>query len=224
MELPESAPSNKLKTWLFNPFYYIAGGTALGVGLAVMVIASLVGAATNYHFDGVIDLHSGTPAPAWVFVAENLINWLVMGVLVYLAGRLISRSRIRPLDVFGTQALARAPMAITLFCVLLPGFRRVTDHLAGQLIQGSTRFESGTSGSDLISFSQVEALDLAVFVLAVVLALLLLVWTVLLMYRAFAVSCNVGGGKAIGVFTVVILLGEVLSKVFIGALLAAIQV
>ena len=88
MELPESAPSNKLKTWLFNPFYYIAGGTALGVGLAVMVIASLVGAATNYHFDGVIDLHSGTPAPAWVFVAENLINWLVMGVLVYLAGRL----------------------------------------------------------------------------------------------------------------------------------------
>ena len=60
------------------------------------------------------------------------------------------------------------------------------------------------------------------FVLAVVLALLLLVWTVLLMYRAFAVACNVGGGKAIGVFTVVILLGEVLSKVFIGALLASI--
>ncbi len=222
MEMPDSIPSNKLKTWLFNPFYYVAGGTALGIGLVVMMIASLVGAATNHHFDGVIDLHAGPPAPAWVFVAENLINWLVMGVLAYLAGRLISRSRIRPLDVFGTQALARVPMAITLFCVLLPGFRRVTDQLAGQLMQGPTRFRSGASGGVLTSFAQVSPLDLAVFVLAVILALLLLVWTVLLMYRAFAVACNVGGGKAIGLFAAAILLGEVLSKISIGALLAAI--
>lgn len=222
MEMPDRLPSNKLKTWLFNPFHYVAGGTALGIGLVVMMIASLVGAATNHHFDGVIDLHSGPPAPAWVFVAENLINWLVMGILAYLAGRLISRSRIRPLDVFGTQALARAPMAITLFCVLLPGFRRVTDQLAGQLMQGPARFRSGASGGVLMSFAQVSPLDLAGFVLAVILALLLLVWTVLLMYRAFAVACNVGGGKAIGLFTAAILLGEVLSKMAIGALLAAI--
>ena len=222
MELQESVPSNKLKTWLFNPFYYVAGGTALGIGLVVMIVASLVGAATNYHFDGVIDLHSGPPAPAWVFVAENLINWLVMGVLAYLAGRLISRSRIRPLDVFGTQALARAPMAITLFCVLLPGFRRVSDHLAGPLMQGPARYRSGSPGGVLKSFADVGTLDLAVFVLAVILALVLLVWTVLLMYRAFAVACNVGGGKAIGLFAAAILLGEVFSKMSIGALLAAI--
>ena len=222
MEMTESAPSNKLTTWLFNPFYYVAGGTALGIGLFVMMIASLVGAATNHHFDGVIDLHWGPPAPAWVFVAENLINWLVMGVLVYLAGRLISRSRIRPLDVFGTQALARAPMAVALFCVLLPGFRRVTEHLVGQLAQNPTRFQSGASGGVLTAFAQVSPLDLAVFVLAVILALLLLVWTVLLMYRAFAVACNVGGGKAIGLFAAAILLGEVLSKISIGALLASI--
>lgn len=222
MEMTESAPSNKLTTWLFNPFYYVAGGTALGFGLVVMMIASLVGAATNHHFDGVIDLHWGPPAPAWVFVAENLINWLVMGVLAYLAGRLISRSRIRPLDVFGTQALARAPMAVLLICVLLPGFRGVTQHLAGQLTQNSTRIQPGASGGVLTAFAQVSPLDLAVFVLAAILALMLLAWTVLLMYRAFAVACNVGGGKAIGLFAAAMLLGEVLSKISIGALLASI--
>lgn len=142
MEMSESAPSNELKTWLFNPFHYIAGGRALGIGLIVMLIASLAGAATKFHFDGVIDLHSGTQAPKWVFVSENLINWLVMGVLLSCAGRLISRSRIRPLDVFGTQALARTPMGIMLFCVLLPGFRRVSEHLAAQLTQGGDHLQS----------------------------------------------------------------------------------
>ena len=178
MEMSESAPSNELKTWLFNPFHYIAGGRALGIGLIVMLIASLAGAATKFHFDGVIDLHLGTQAPTWVFVSENLINWLVMGVLLSCAGRLISRSRIRPLDVFGTQALARTPMGIMLFCVLLPGFRRVSEHLAAQLTQGGDHLQSDPSGRVLTSFTQVQMLDMAVFVLVVILALLLIVWTV----------------------------------------------
>ena len=222
MEVSESAPSSDVKTWFFNPFHYIAGGRALGIGLVVMLVASLVGAATNFHFDGVIDLHSGPPAPAWVFVSENLINWLVMGVLLYGAGRLISKSRIRPLDVFGTQALSRTPMAIALLCVLLPGFQRVTDHLTAQLHQGPARLQSDPSGHVLTSFTQVNTLDLAVFVLVVILALFLIIWTVLLMYRAFAVACNVGGGKAIGLFAAAILLGEGLSKLLIGAILSAI--
>ena len=39
--------------------------------------------------------------------------------------------------------------------------------------------------------------------------MLLLVWMVLLMYRAFAVSCNVAGGLAIAVFIAAIAVGEV---------------
>ncbi len=65
-------------------------------------------------------------------------------------------------------------------------------------------------------------LDLAVFVLVVILALFLIIWAVLLMYRAFAVACNVCGGKAIGLFAAAILLGEALSKLLIGAILSAI--
>ena len=42
---------------------------------------------------------------------------------------------------------------------------------------------------------------------------LLLVWIVLLMYRAFAVSCNVAGGWAIAVFFAAVTLGEVTAGV-----------
>ncbi len=33
MEMSESAPPNELKTWLFNPFHYIAGGRAIQHGI-----------------------------------------------------------------------------------------------------------------------------------------------------------------------------------------------
>ncbi len=57
------------------------------------------------------------------------------------------------------------------------------------------------------------------FILAVILMILILVWTVTLMYRAYSVSCNVRGGKAIGTFIVGLLLAEISSKFAIYALL-----
>ena len=112
-------------------------------------------------------------------------------------------------------------MAIILFCLLVPSFRRVSEHLAAQLTQGGAQLQSDPSGRILMSFTQVQTLDVAVFILVVILALLLIVWTVLLMYRASAVACNVGGGWAVGLFTTSILLGEGISKWLIGAFLSA---
>ena len=40
----------------------------------------------------------------------------------------------------------------------------------------------------------------------------MVIWTVALMYRAFALSCNVGGANAAATFTVVLILAEAASK------------
>jgi len=202
-----AAPRCPVCTWLFNPFHYVAGLTALGLGLAAVVAASLVGALSHTHFDGVLDVHMGAVAPLWVFVAEGLIDWLAMGVLLFLGGMLISRSRPRAVDVFGTQALARAPMVAVAFCGLLPGNQRYTAYLVSKLTPNAAEVAAAPG-------------DVAVFAIAAVVMLAMLVWMVALMYRAFAVSCNVRGGKAIGVFIAAILLAEALSKVAILALFA----
>ena len=60
-----------------------------------------------------------------------------------------------------------------------------------------------------------SAVDLAVFGAMVLIGLAMLVWMVALMYRAFAVSCNVSGGKAIGVFIGLLTVGEIVSKIAI---------
>lgn len=197
-----------IRTWLFNPFRYVAGAKGLAVGVAAVLAAGLVGSLSNSHFDGVLDFHTGAPAPLWVFVSEGLIDWIALAVLLLVGGKIISRSRFRLLDVFGTQAMARFPALITALVALLPGYRRYAGHLAAQYVK---------------TLPDVRTLpaDPAVFGITVIVVILMTVWMVALMYRAYSVSCNVAGGKAVGVFIVALLLAEVASKLLVIAVARA---
>ena len=179
------------RTWLFNPFHYLAGGPALAWGLACIVLTAWLGGAFDYRYTGTLSFQLSTPTPIWLAITQGLTAWIVPSALLYLAGHGLSRSRIRLIDVFGTQALARAPGLLVAIIVVSPPFRDLTNAL---IAQGVSQF----------SVAQLAALTAVATVMVLV-----LIWIVLLMYRAFAVSCNVTGGWAITVFVVAIALSEV---------------
>jgi uncharacterized protein (DUF697 family) len=60
--------------------------------------------------------------------------------------------------------------------------------------------------------------DAIYFFAATLLMLPLLVWMIVLMYKAYSVSCNVRGPKAILSFIAALILAEILSKLAIHAL------
>ena len=189
----------KLGTWLFNPFHYVAGGQALLIGLVAVLAAAVIGSLSNTHFDGVLDVHTGLEAPLWVFVFESVMDWLALGAVLFVGGALVSKSRFRALDVFGTQALARAPTLVTVVLALLPGYQRYLQYFVAKYMGQTVDVEIG-------------ALDPFVCCVALMGMLLMLVWMVALMYRAFAVSCNVRGCKAIGTFIACLLAAEAVTK------------
>ncbi len=200
-----------IRTWLFNPFHYVAGGKALAVGVVLVLGSSFVGSLSNSHFDGVLDYHTGLRAPWWVFLSEGLIAWLVMGVLLLFGGKVISASRVRVVDVFGTQALARAPMFVVALLSLLPGVGRFVDELM--------KIALDPGADPLVVAQQFRMLltanmaDTVVFGLHTTVGLVMLVWMIALMYRAYSVSCNITGKKAVLVFIPLLILGEVISKI-----------
>jgi len=129
--------------------------------------------------------------------------------LLLLGGKIISASRVRVLDVFGTQALARVPYLVTALLKLLPGYQRYGAYLVAQYTE---------TGADV----QTAPADVVLFGVVMLVAILMIIWMVALMYRAYAVSCNVRGGRAIGVFVAALLVGETVSKLaVIGLLMAA---
>ena len=191
MDAPQTRTTSAWHLWLFNPFHFLAGGQALAWGLACIALTAWLGGIFDYRFTGVISFQRTAPAPLWYAIAQGLMAWAIPSALLYSGGRLISRSRVRPIDVFGTQALARAPGLLIALIVVSPPFRDLITALIAQ-------------GISHLSIAQLVLLCSVGLVL-----ILLLVWMVLLMYRAFAVSCNVAGGRAIVVFIAAIALGEV---------------
>lgn len=195
---------------LFSPFHRVAGGAALGYGLAAIVLAALTGAAQGLHFDGVLDAHLGNSAPWWFFVAEGLINWASLAALLLAAGRLISKTAFRSIDLLGTQALARWPTVLVALVCLAPGFRRYSEGLVSALagLKPGEMPQLPPAGPDAVVFAIVTAATLACTV-----------WMVALMWKSFSHCCNVRGGRAAGVFVITLLLAELLSKFLIGSLL-----
>jgi hypothetical protein len=186
-------------TLLFNPFGLVAGGQALVLGIGMLLLAGWIGWWSGLHFDGVLDAHIGWRGPLWYALVEGVLDWLCMAVLLFAAGKLISRSAFRVIDLAGTQALARWPMLFASVACLPAGVKRFSDVLAREVLKPKPE----------IPFMHVDALF---FLGAMMIILVCTVWMVALMYQSFSVCCNVRGKKAIWTFIGALLLAEVLSK------------
>lgn len=202
METTIGGKNSAIRTWLFNPFHYVAGVQSLVVGAAVLAVTSLIGSLSRSHFDGVIDFHTGLRAPLWFSVAEGFLSWIAMAATVCVAGLILSKTRFRILDVFGTQALARAPHLVTSLAALLPGYESFSSLVAAQPL-------------DFLEVARREPGGFASFLVVMIVTIAMTVWMVYLMYRAFSVSCNVSGGKAVIVFIAALLAAEILSKILV---------
>jgi hypothetical protein len=92
--------------------------------------------------------------------------------------------------------------------VLLPeANRRFAEYLMSRLGQNDAA-------------ATINSTDVIIFVISAIIALLMIIWMVVLMYKAYAVSCNVKGAKAVGTFIVSLFAAEVVSKLLILALLS----
>jgi hypothetical protein len=198
----KTAADGRLCQRLFNPFRFVAGYKALLSGLVIILASAFIASFGNTNFDGVLDVHTGLEAPMWFFFAEGLINWICMAVPLFFFGLIVSRSSFRAIDVLGTQALARGPYLIAAVVMLPDANRRIGEYLTAKF----------TQNAPTVGINYIDAL---IFAFALIVIILMAVWMVALMYRAYAVSCNIKGARAIITFIVSLIGAEVLSKAVI---------
>lgn len=179
---------------LQNPFLRIAGAAALGIGLAGICLNSLFCWLTDLHFQGLLHI---SPAPTDAFgviFAEHLIIWLIPAFLFYLWGRLLSRSKIRIIDVWGTTAFAQLPLlGIGIF-----GFFPAVQHIIH--IQPSDLTPEWFSQSATISG-----------LLLLLISLLFLIWTLIWMFKALKISCNLKSTRLGIAYTLSVILGDIVA-------------
>lgn len=178
---------------LFNPFLYVAGSKSLLIGLAIMLATTAVSYFSHIHFPDPISVKVAIGFPLWVYLVQNLANWLVVSVLFYIAALVLSKSSVRAIDIFGTQALARAPYLIASFT----GFTGVLETFGKFLLWITTN-----TGNPV----EITGAQILFAVLLLILTMVLTVWLVALMFNAFKVSSNLKGAKLIVSFIVIMLI------------------
>jgi hypothetical protein len=172
---------------LFNPFKFIAGSKSLVVGLIIIVSTSIVGYFSHTHFPDVISVKIGFEMPITYFLFQGLLNWLVLSTVFYIAAVVFSKSSIRIIDIYGTQAFARAPYFLAAFTGFSNSLNNFGKYILWAMLQ---------QGESI----HLSAFEIALAILVLLTTVLLTVWMITLMFNAFKVSSNIKGTKLILIF------------------------
>lgn len=198
-----------MKTWLLKPFDRVAGGPALLTGLIVLLLTAGLAWHNGLQTDGVLDLHFQTELSLIDLLVQGLINWLVLSVCLLIAGRWLSKTKFRSLDLFGTQALARWPMLLAVIYLSIPALGGRIEALTLRLL------EAMPTEPDQVMASSEYLLDALWLTLISLPLMACVIWMIWLMYHSYALACNLRGQRAFFSFAGALLLAEILSKLLI---------
>jgi hypothetical protein len=165
------------KSLVLNPFQRIAGEKALLWGVAGIGLTVLFCSITRIHFNGYIHLGLATENIHFLtLLLENLIIWLLPAILFYLTGLILSKSKIRLIDVLGTFAFAQLPLLVIPLFGFFPSFK---------YLMGVTTFDE----------QMLQNPDFITGTILSVLTLPFVVWNIIWLFQAYKTSCNLKGWK-----------------------------
>ncbi len=195
-----------MNKYLFNPFRYIAGWESLGAGILVLIITSVIALYSHVHLPDLISVKTTPGLTIDLLLVQNFSNWLVPSVLFYLVALVFSKSEVRAVDVFGTQALARFPYLLAVFS----GFSGALNKF------GSYMLWYGLQIGDEV---QITSFEITLAIALILFLTLLTVWMVALQFNAFKTSANLKGAKLIVSFIVIFIASIVLTGIISNYLL-----
>lgn len=108
---------------LYNPFIQIAGFKSLLIGVSGLIITTFTAFKTGTHFNGLLNIDLAKDSGYWVYLIENCSQWIILSAFFYLAGLILSKSRVRLIDVLGTTLFSRIPLVITPLVRTIPIFQ-----------------------------------------------------------------------------------------------------
>lgn len=165
-----------------NPFEYLSLRKTLCWGVAALIMTSIflwqvglrLSSLTQVNFAG--DM-------LWAAVARQVMAWLVFALLLYVAGVLLSKSKIRFRDVAADNLFARIPFDLSLLVFAVPRWRGVLGLVSDGSVDTAMQYSGALAVTGLLM-------------------LVFFVWYLYWSYKAFAVATNVRGGKGVAAFGV----------------------
>jgi hypothetical protein len=181
---------------LINPFMRIAGLPALLLGFFAMIMASFTAYFGYARYDGVLDLHFVSERSLILPLTDQVINWLSLLIVFYVAAILLKARHTRLIDIAGTMLFAKAPYA------LLP-------------LLNSGNFLNRILTAMVEEGHEPALAELILIICTAIIGIGIIVWSVTWMYQAFKVSTNLKSVRLVAGFIFGLLIAEMLSKILL---------
>ncbi len=150
--------------------------------------------------DGIFDLHFVTNVDIGMAFADGLLNFGILTVLLYIAGKIINH-KTRLIDICITSLLS---LPVFMFLYVFNITHKMS--LMGSQLTGMAIDNEAMA---LIFDNLILILVFGLF------SILIVIWFIVLTYNGFKVATNAKGTRHIVVFIVAILLAEILSKILV---------
>lgn len=195
----KASTSQQIVAVLINPFQKVSGFRALLFGMLFIGLLSLLGALSGLYFPGALDFQIVPDGKRLLtsgeLVIENIVNVLSLSVLFYLGAIFCRQRNMRFIDFLGTLAFSRFPYVI--FALIL--------YLASLIIPGVIPHKD-------VPQQTLEVLFITLF------AVFALVGQMVLIFSALRESSGLKGKSLWSIFTLGVILGEVMSYALNGFL------
>ena len=165
---------------LKNPFRYLPLRQAICWGIAALILTSIFCWQVGLRITSLTQVNFAGGA-LWKATVQQLVAWLLFSVVLYVAGVMMSRSKVRFWDVASFNLFARIPFNLSLLIFAIPTVRSVM----GLAMDGNIA-------------RMMEHMNLLTIVGVV--SLLFSMWYFYWSYKAFAESTNVKNGKGVVAF------------------------
>ena len=172
-----------------NPFRYLTLRKALCWGVAALILASVFYWLNGLRPTSLTQLDFGG-SRLWIATARLTAVWVIYAVIMYVAGIMASKSKVRFGDVAAFSLFSRIPFYLSTLIFAVPTIKSV--------------FALATEGN-LNALMQ----HTGILSLIGVVTMVFMVWSIYWDYKAFAESTNVKNGKGVGCFIVVYILAYV---------------
>lgn len=165
---------------LLNPFRYLPIRQAMCWGLVALILTSILCWAVGLRVTSLTQINFAGDE-LWVATSRQLIVWVLFSLVLYVAGVLFSKSKVRFLDVAAFNLFARIPFDLSYLVFVFPTVRSVMALVA--------------EGSLDTAMQYVHLLTLVGMASSV-----FFVWYAFWSYKAFAESTNLKDGRGVAIF------------------------
>lgn len=182
---------------IFNPFSKFTEQQLLWVGILATFAGCIIGSYFQVVFDGALDVHPISEITFWEGMKILLIDIFSVVLLLFILGKIIN-SKTRIIDILNTVLISRIPLYILGIFANNSKMNEITETLIENI--------------DHPEKMQLQTSDMMIMMIFSVFSLLFLAYHIVLLVFGFKTATNTKKWQHFVLFTLILLIAEMLSK------------